>query len=112
MFSPPRNDRVIVFDCARLKLEVLKLEEGEFRAYKLAPREDYLVFYLDYETRTELRTEHITDGQVNVLLAILHLDRLGLMNRILRFTGHLSTLYAYNIPVKAASSKPESSTMS
>lgn len=73
------------------------LEKGEYKEYKLPPREDTFVLFVDSETESELRTESTTNGHCNVLVARLNLDRLGLMNQILRSVSQLSTLYVTNI---------------
>ena len=52
------------------------------------------MLYVDEETGSKLTTQRTrTDGQSNVLLAQLHLDRLPTYGQVFRFFGLLSTLY-------------------
>ena len=64
---------------------------------KLPARSKQVALFVDQETGSKVTTrsaEH--NGQSNVLLVQLHLDRLGLGGQIVRFLGMLSTLYVMN----------------
>ena len=62
-----------------------------------ARRKQVSLFVVEGEMEFNFTTKSIgDDGQSNVLLAELHLDRLGTYGQILRFLGLLSTIYVIN----------------
>ena len=65
------------------------------------------MLYVDEETRSELTTQSTgQDGQSNVLLAQLHLDRLPTYGQVFRFFGLLSTLYVMSKGPLSETSSP------
>lgn len=73
---------------------------------KLPARSKQVTIFVDKETESKLTIESMSEGQSNVLLARLHLDRLGPYGQIFRFFGLLSTLYVLNArPLNEASSQ-------
>lgn len=71
--------------------------EGNYQIVTLPARSKKVTLFVDEETGSKLTTRSTgSDGQSNVLLAQLHLDRLGLYGQIFRFFGMLSTLYVMN----------------
>jgi len=98
------KDRVIVYDCGKMRLQVRSRKEvdqdpnkGDYTEIRLPRRERELTIFVDQETESKVTTEQTTGGQSNVMLAKLYLDRLGIWNQILRCSGKLSTLYVSNI---------------
>lgn len=64
---------------------------------KLPARSKQVTLFIDGKKESQLTTESAgDDGQSNVMLAQLYLDRLGLSGQIFRFFGMLSTLYVVN----------------
>ena len=60
-------------------------------------RSKQVTLFVDGKEESQLTTESVGhDGQSNVMLAQLYLDRLGLSGQIFRFFGMLSTLYVVN----------------
>ena len=80
--------------------------EDIYQKVKLPARSKQITLFVDEETESRITTQSTgNDGQNNVLLARLHLDRLGLYGQIFRFLGLLSTLYVINVgPFSEASS--------
>ena len=80
--------------------------EDVYQKVKLPARDKQITLFVDEETGSKLTTQSTgSDGQNNVLLLRLHLDRLGLYGQIFRFLGLLSTLYVMNVgPFSEASS--------
>ena len=74
---------------------------------KLPARSKSVSLFVDGETESQLTTRSMgRDGQSNVLLAQLHLDRLGPYGQMFRFFGMLSTLYVRNAgPLRETSSQ-------
>ena len=74
---------------------------------KLPARSRHVALFVDEKTESEVTTRSTgSDGQSNVLLAQLYLDRLGLFGQIFHFFGLLSTLYVMNTnPLSPASSQ-------
>lgn len=109
--SPPWH-RVIVLDCDRNTVEVkneFDLDRGrssrrvlnnpnssldEYQRVKLPSRLSQVTIFLDSQTETTPTTKEITpDGDSNVKLAKIYLNKLGFSNSVLRCLGQLSTLY-------------------
>ena len=68
--------------------------EDIIQEMKLPARKTQVALFVDEETESKLTIQSTgSDGQSNVLLARLHLDRLDTSSQILRFFGLLSTLY-------------------
>ena len=60
-------------------------------------RSKLVTLFVDGKEESQLTTESGGgDGQSNVMLAQLYLDRLGLSGQIFRYLGMLSTLYVVN----------------
>lgn len=71
--------------------------EDNYQKVKLPARRKSVALFVDEETESKLTTRSTgSDGQSNILLAQLHLDRLGTYGQIFRFFGMLSTLYVMN----------------
>ena len=70
-------------------------------------RSKQIDLFVDEETESKLTIESTgSEDQSKVLLARLHLDRLGAYGQIFRFLGLLSTLYVINAgPLSEASSQ-------
>ena len=62
---------------------------------KIPARSKQVALFVD-ETGSKVTTKSTHNGQSNVLLVQLHLDRLGPGGQIVRFLGMLSTLYVMN----------------
>ena len=56
-----------------------------------------MTIFLDSQTVTTTTDEITTDGDSNVKLAKIYLNKLGFSNSVLRFIGKLSTLYVKKI---------------
>ena len=64
---------------------------------KFPARSKLVTLFVDGKEESQLTTQSAgEDGQSNVMLAQLYLDRLGLSGQIFRFLGMLSTLYVVN----------------
>lgn len=113
--SPPWR-RVVVYDCDRNTLEVKHSFELDHRtssqpplSYANSSLEEYesvklpsglsqVTIFLDSETVTTPTTKETTpDGDSNVRLAKIYLNKLGFSNSVRRFLGQLSTLYVKKI---------------
>lgn len=71
--------------------------EDIYQKVELPTRSKHVTLFVDGETESQLTTKSMgDDGQSNVLLAHLYLDRLGPYGQIFRFLGLLSTLYVMN----------------
>ena len=71
--------------------------EDIYQEVKLTSRSKQVTLFVDEETESKLTTQSTgSGGQSNILLARLHLDRLGTYGQIFRFLGLLSTLYVMN----------------
>ena len=81
--------------------------EDNYQKVKLPARRRQVTLFVDEETETKLTTRSTrSDGQSNILLAQLYLDRLGPYGQIFRFLGMLSTLYVKNAgPISETSSQ-------
>ena len=63
----------------------------------LPPKRKQVIIFVDPETESKPTTDSRgEDGQSNVVLATLYLNRLGAYHQVLRFLGLLSTLYVAN----------------
>lgn len=98
--SPPWR-RVVVYDCDRNTLEVkhpFELDHKQYESVKLPSGLSQVTIFLDSETVTTPTTKETTpDGDSNVRLAKIYLNKLGFSNSVLRFLGQLSTLYVKKI---------------
>ena len=113
--SPPWR-RVVVYDCDRNTLEVkhpFELDHSmlsrpplscsnssleQYESVKLPSGLSQVTIFLDSETVTTPTTKETTpDGDSNVRLAKIYLNKLGFSNSVLRFLGQLSTLYVKKI---------------
>ncbi|MCJ1424449.1 hypothetical protein MMC29_002337 [Sticta canariensis] len=104
--SPPWN-RVVVLDCDRNTVEVKNKEDLDSREYhevKLPSRLSQVTVFLNSKTVTTTTKEITTDGDSNVKLAKIYLNKLGFSNSVLRFLGQLSTLYVKIKPWSETSS--------
>ena len=64
---------------------------------KFPARSKQVTLFIDGKEKSQLTTKSEgDDGQSNVMLAQLYLDRLGPFGQIFRFLGMLSTLYVVN----------------
>ena len=64
---------------------------------QLPPKRKHVTIFVDPETESKPTTKSTgPNGQSNVVLAKLYLDRLGAYHQVLRFLGLLSTLYVMN----------------
>lgn len=125
--SPPLSKRVIVYDGDQKTVKVtsekkvissrslrlcmfqadscLPSEPDEYQKLKLPPRQNSVTIFVDPETKSKPTTQTTSpDGDGNVILAKLYLDRLGNWAQVLRFLGQLSTLYVKNMPPLSESS--------
>ena len=77
------------------ELMCINLESGDiYQEVKLPARKSLVTLFVDEETESKLTTQRTgKDGQSNILLAQLHLDRLPPYGQVFRFFGLLSTLY-------------------
>lgn len=108
--------RVVVYDCDRNTVEVkrpFKLDHSmsskpplsrpnsspeEYESVNLPSGLSQVTIFLDSETATTPTTEETTeDGDSNVRLAKIYLNKLGFLNSVLRSLGQLSTLYVKKI---------------
>ena len=113
--SPPWN-RVVVLDCDRNTVEVknkghldprgrssqaaMKHPNSSLERYeevKLPSGHSQVTIFMDSRTVTTTTKEITTDGDSNVKLAKIYLNKLGFSNSVLRFLGQLSTLYVKKI---------------
>ena len=63
----------------------------------LPPKRKQVTIFVDPETESKPTiASRGADGQSNVILATLYLNRLGVYHQVLRFLGLLSTLYVIN----------------
>lgn len=95
------NSPVVVYDCDQKTVQVRSKKDVEseenYQKVKLPARSKQVSLFVDGETESQLTTRSTgRDGQSNVLLAQLYLDRLGPYGQIFRFLGMLSTLYVMN----------------
>ena len=90
--SPPR--------IVHVSMELRNATVSDPRSYqivKLPPKRTQVTIFVDPETESKPTTENTApDGQSNVFLMQLYLDRLGAFDQVLRFLGLLSTLYVMN----------------
>lgn len=76
---------------------------------QLPPRINEVTIFLDHETESRPTIDAIDEkGHGNVMLAKIHLNKLGFSNTILRFLGQLSTLYVKN-PTVFGETAPQTS---
>lgn len=117
--SSPSLRRVLVYDCERKTVQVqseksirqwfpsnrarMELrnatvsDPGSYQIVKLPPKRTQVTIFVDPETESKPTTENTApDGQSNIFLIQLYLDRLGAFHQVLRFLGLLSTLYVMN----------------
>ena len=81
---------------SRIDLSALESEDN-YQKVKLPARSKQVTLFVDEETESKLTIQSTgRDGQSNILLAQLYLDRLGPSGQIFRFLGMLSTLYVKN----------------
>ena len=126
--SPPWH-RVVVLDSDRNTVEVknkkkLDLDDGRssqpilnnpnsslenYQIFELPSGLSHVTIFLDSQTETTPTTEEITDGDSNVKLAKIYLNKLGFSNSVLRSLGQLSTLYVKKIKPYSESSPHRSS---
>ncbi|KAF6226435.1 hypothetical protein HO133_009301 [Letharia lupina] len=105
------NSPVVVYDCDQKTVQVRSKKnvesEDNYQKVKLPARSKQVTLFVDEETQSKLTTRSTgRDGQSNVLLAQLYLDRLGPYGQIFRFLGLLSTLYVMNAgPLSETSSQ-------
>lgn len=73
----------------------------------LPPKRNQVTIFVDPETKSKPTiARRGADGQNNVELATLNLNRLGAYHQVLRFLGLLSTLYVMNAaPLSETSSQ-------
>ena len=113
--SPPGN-KLLVYDCSQRNLKVQsakniskshasalhtlhqqKLPVSDLdhsQKVDLPPKRNQVTIFVDAETEsTRTIASKGADGQSDVILVKLYLDRLGAYHRVLRFLGLLSTLY-------------------
>lgn len=126
--SPPWH-RVVVYDCDRNTVEVkneLELDRSrsslpvlnnpnssleQYQRVKLPSGLSQVTIFLDSQTVTTPTTKEIAeDGDSNVKLAKIYLNKLGFSNSVLRFLGQLSTLYVKNLKPWSETSSFASST--
>ncbi|MCJ1423117.1 hypothetical protein MMC29_000998 [Sticta canariensis] len=111
--SPPWH-RVVVLDSDRNTVEVKKkkkldLDDEDYQIFELPSGLSHVTIFLDSQTQTMPTTEETTDGDSNVKLAKIHLNKLGFSNSVLRSLGQLSTLYVKKIKPYSESSPNRSS---
>lgn len=98
--SPPWR-KVVVYDCDRNTVEVkrpFELDHKEYESVKLPSGLSQVTIFLDSETATTPTTKETTeDGDSNVRLGKIYLNKLGFSNSVLRFLGQLSTLYVKKV---------------
>lgn len=113
--SPPWR-KVVVYDCDRNTVEVKRPFEldhsmssksplsrpnsspEEYESVKLPSGLSQVTIFLDSETATTPTTKETTeDGDSNVRLGKIYLNKLGFSNSVLRFLGQLSTLYVKKV---------------
>ena len=64
---------------------------------EIPARSKLVTLFVDGKEESQLTTKSAgDDGQSNVMLAQLYLDRLSLSGQIFRYLGMLSTLYVVN----------------
>lgn len=93
------NSPVVVYDCDQKTVQVRnkKNVESFYQKMKLPARSKQVTLFIDGKEESQLTTKSAgEDGQSNVMLAQLYLDRLGPSAQIFRFFGMLSTLYVVN----------------
>ena len=106
---------MVVLDCDRNTVEVKNREDLdprgrssqaavnhpnsslEYQRVKLPSGLSQVTIFLDSKTVTTTTNEITTDGDSNVKLAKIYLNKLGFSNSVLRFLGQLSTLYVKKI---------------
>ena len=75
-------------------MNVLVIASNKSEGLPLPSGYDRVTIFVDAETESKPSIKNIgEDGQINVMLATIYLNRLGTMNRVLRRMGFLSTLY-------------------
>ena len=113
--SPPWH-RVVVYDCDLNTVEVknpFDLDRGmssrpifnrpnssleEYQRVKLPAGTSQVTIFLDSQTVTTPTTKETTpNGDSNVKLAKIYLNKLGFSNSVLRFLGQIQTLYVKKI---------------
>ena len=71
--------------------------ESFYQKMKFPARSKQVTLFIDGKKESQLTTKSAgDDGQSNVMLAQLYLDRLGPSGQIFRLLGMLSTLYVVN----------------
>jgi len=107
--SPTLKNRCLVLDAGDKTVEIRNEKEVErdsenFQKIPIPPGQDQVTVFVDPDTE-QVTTNNETNGQSNVMLAKLYLDKLSRMNKILRTCRQLSTLYITNLrPVSGESS--------
>lgn len=97
----PRH-KVIVYDCEENTVEVKSEKNVVHKDYKRirvpSRTTNEVTIFVDPETESK-PTIDVTDrkGHGNVMVAKIHLNKLGFSNSVLRFLGQLSTLYVKNL---------------
>lgn len=77
----------------------------EYQIVKLPSGQKQVTIFLDSQTvTTPTLTEIAPDGESNVKIAKIYLNKLGFSNSVLRFLGQLSTLYVKKIKYSSETS--------
>lgn len=89
---------VASFRDSRVELtEAQIIDLDKYKKVALPKQRKRVTIFVDPETESQPTAESTApDGQSNVVLAKLYLDRLGRYDQLLRFLGLLSTLYVMN----------------
>ena len=78
-------------------IRVLLSDIDRCQKVDLPPNRKQVTIFVDPETESKPTTaSKAPDGQSNVVLATLYLNRLGVFHQLLRFLGLLSTLHVIN----------------
>jgi len=106
--SPPLKNRCLVLDAEDKTVEIRNEKEVKnsefFQKIPIPPGQKQVTVFVDPDTE-KVTTNNETNGQSNVMLAKLYLDKLSPMNKVLRTFRQLSTLYITNLrPVSDESS--------
>ena len=116
--SPPWR-KLLVYDCEQQAIEIRSeknigqlcasfihapwlirsplSDKDQCQIVDLPPNRKQVTIFVDPETESKPTIDsRAADGQSNVVLATLYLNRLGAFHQVLRFLGLMSTLYVIN----------------